>query len=463
MIKTIALLMVVMPILYFWHHVQVQSSAAALLTRADELESKKNMAAASESLYRYLKYKPEDVEAHIRLATTYDKLAVTRREKSRALSLYARAIGLAPSDVGLRRRHMELLLERGDFTSALASAEKLIAAQKDDAIALKVRALALYANWVIQAAGDLDDVVAAFQAAIPANQSDVILAAQLARILRVEVKPADISTADKVLDDLVQTNDRNAEAFLTRSLYRQEFGLPGTDEDLDHALALDPEKKHFQLMLAAAARGATKQDYPAAIEFSKRAIEVNPKDRRGYLALGSALAAQGKTEESLQTWQQALKESSPEDVEIELQIATAQIRLKRFDEAVRTLESIEKRIAKNAASNRSDHIVLVQLLRGEVAFAKQDYLTAVSSFNEVVRLLDSGAEPTLQFGGNARIYLQLGHSYRGLLQWDQAAIAYEKAADLDPRQAAARLAAAAAWNAAGRLDDAIIHFILSVD
>ena len=62
-----------------------------------------------------------------------------RNEKQRAIQLYSAAIGVAPQDAELVRRHMDLLLDFGDYSAALEHCDKLLERDPEDAAGLRIK------------------------------------------------------------------------------------------------------------------------------------------------------------------------------------------------------------------------------------------------------------------------------------------------------------------------------------
>ena len=74
---------------------------------------------------RYLRVYPEDVDARVRLAEVFDKVAEATPSKIPASErLFSVAVGLAPDRAALRLRHAHRLLQLGRFGDALTEAEE---------------------------------------------------------------------------------------------------------------------------------------------------------------------------------------------------------------------------------------------------------------------------------------------------------------------------------------------------
>src|SRR5688572_19932964 len=112
---TSALGIVVLAALYVVHGWQVTRTAGGLLVLADRQESGGDWSKAAEYLDRYLRVKPADAQAKIRLAKTYLRIADSPRQQQRAIELHYRALaaGDKAAEIDLRGGLANLLLEAG--------------------------------------------------------------------------------------------------------------------------------------------------------------------------------------------------------------------------------------------------------------------------------------------------------------------------------------------------------------
>lgn len=146
LIGTLVAVVILTPVAFFWHSYQVGRTASAFLSRAESLEKEKNWGEASQYIFRYLRLRPDDVDARIRLAETFDKGS---RDPWATSEYYYRALGMAPADrqPALRRRLAELLMAAQTYGSARAEAEKLLAADDQDPLGRRLLALALLGQY----------------------------------------------------------------------------------------------------------------------------------------------------------------------------------------------------------------------------------------------------------------------------------------------------------------------------
>ncbi|HVW38260.1 MAG TPA: tetratricopeptide repeat protein, partial [Pirellulales bacterium] len=465
LLATVVIVGALAPAIYFWHAFQVDENASSLLNLADRDEKRSEWLKAAENLYRYLQLRPNDVETLVRLAEDYQKGAKQPLQKARAVQFYARAISLAPDRLDLQRRQMALRLETGDHRGALEQSKKLLEEDHADAEALRVRAIALHRQKRLRSSVSDEGLLAAYRAAIDKNPDNVELAAGLALFYRSEMAPskqqsrADLERlADKVMDNLAASPGSTAETFVARYLYRQQFNLPDADADLDRAISADTAKKTLSVWLLAGVRAQAAGDHEAAVKHFSDAIAIDPDDRRGRLGLGNAYAGLGDDARAIRAWRGGLSKSSPGDIEIELLIVAAEVRQGRWKRAKTELDRLEKKLASLAGPQQADLLAAVWSLRADAAIAQQQFGAALGPLKQALASKQAGAESLSRAGEIGQIQSRLGYCYQVLRQWDQAALAYQSAADLMPRDPAPRLAAAAAWEAAGRFDEAVRQY-----
>src|SRR5579863_3950277 len=87
---------VVVPALYFWHDYQHARHAQAILANARRLYDKQNWNAASAAFHQYLRLVPDDAQALIQRAQTFEKLPMGKNKRQQAASLYLEAFRANP-------------------------------------------------------------------------------------------------------------------------------------------------------------------------------------------------------------------------------------------------------------------------------------------------------------------------------------------------------------------------------
>lgn len=460
---TVAALAVGGPSVFGLHAYQVDRSVAAFLSRADEQESAKQWHDAAESLYRYLRLRPDDAKARARLAKDFDAGATTQADKSRAIELYAVALGQSPDDVDLLRRQMLCFLDTGDFTQTLDRADELLRRQPNDPAGLRGRALGLLARWRFKGEGSAKALASAFEQAIAKNAGDAHLAVELSRVYRSQRienlnESRRLQLADEVMQRLIDSSSNKSEAYLARYSFRNEFGIADADADLDRALKADVEQADLAVRLAAASRALQRHEWKAASEFFEQAIRINQRDPRGYQGLGLSREGAGDEEGALQAWLSGLQRADANDLSLQLRVASSRVVMGQLAEANQTLDKLDRQVEGLLGPQKIDWMANVYAVRADAALAEQNYRAAIAALNEVLRLRRGNVQSPQIAALQAQVEQRLGGCHAALRQWDEAASAYQRAAELQPGLAAARFAAASAWEAADRLDEAVRQY-----
>ncbi len=455
-IATAVILAIILPGLYFWHSYQIARNSVSLLLRAEQFEARQAWGEAAQCLYQYLKLRPDEGEARVRLATNFGAAAKTAAEKARAVQLYAAAIGTAPDQVELLHRQMTLLLELSDYSAALERAEELLKNNPENPAALRVRALAQHEAGRFKGSRQPSELAAAFEEAIARNPSDVVLADQLARLYRNRLQEP--TKADEVLERLVVSSENKSEALLTRYRFRKAFGLPEADSDLDAAVAGDAGQKHLPTQLLAGERAIGRSQWESAETHLQAVIENAPSDSRGYLLLGEVHSRQGDVRRALEIWDRGLTGTGGKDLNLQFRSASAQVQLGDLPAAEKILNQLDKLLSPLAGPDQSDRLSLLKVLRADIAIQRKDYLAAVTLLNRALVQGDAGAETPEKVDRKTEVLYRLGQCYSQLEQWDQAVLALERATVLQPNSIRGRLRAARAWEMTTRLDEALRHY-----
>ena len=480
---------------YFWHGWQVDRIAGALNQRAERYLKDGEAGKAASCLWRYLRLHPDDADARCRLAEVYDKSATAPREKLRAIELYYQAIGVASAtrQFALRIRLAELLLELRRPAEAETEAKKLLQTDPINATAQRLLTLAVYQQFEDGAFRDKPrqgkPPEELLRRALKANPGDIELSVALARLLRIndaeetalteETRQLDLEVrareADALVDQMVQDNPSDPEAYLARYRYRDEFGLPGREEDVEAALECGAESLevllvagHFALnrYLAAANSKPPEPEADQYYEQSKRhfgrVVDVAPEDPRGYLGLGDAYATRGELEAAIDAWSKGLEATDLLDAEFALRIARALYFAKSgvLEKAkVERLLGTLDRVAGNqgAFANRSQRDTFDRwrlLAHGRQAINRRQPYEALDF---AARATVAGKSGQGEGELTSRLEAQnfLATVYGRLGWWEQAASAYEQAALLAPEMASLRQAAGDAWSQAGRFNEAV--------
>ena len=416
------------------------------------------------------------------------------------------ALALTPGHPGLRSRNAKLLLEVGRFDAALEQADLALEppaagheseGQERDRVALYVRAVASQERARTGAEIELAEIVAVLQEAIDSNrgaEEHIELAIRLASVYRSETREIyrDIlpksdegevqhvpvpqaernRLADECMDEMVEANADRASAFLMRYRYRIAYGLSGTEEDLQAALALEPEDSGAA-RLASAERALQQGSAADACTVFEQLIQDFPEQRSSYLGLAQSYAVRATQSgdrqlvgQAIAALQKGLANTDPNDFGINAELARLLIHSGRVKEAEDVLNVLDKIV--------NDQRLFVtpierMLRRAIVGLRRAESLTAQRVSHRVPGVLrpvvDMELPVTASAGAIARAenvkrsaYSLLGAAYEKLGESDRAVIALEEAVNLAPGRYESRLAAGRANERAQHADLALGHY-----
>lgn len=546
--------------LYFWHGFQAQRGANALLAQAEELlanakdqQEKAVFHDAASLIYRYTQIKPDDIDAHVRLAEVYEKGASDTRSADRAIVLLYEALGIADAakQEELRRSLVDLLIEQGRYLEAEVEADKLPVPGGSDELdfnTARLRGLARFGRY--QTGGipgaDMARVTATLMSELRkanALQADPEVTEILAFLLRredpqlvvyppapagdaaatahgsepegtqegaPEEAPADappqpmtrearVAEADQVMDRLVEQRPDDPLAWLVRSNYRRQHDLPGADEDLAQALQLGSDNEKVRLAVAsnsltaasailqqlslAALPAADQEPTPAApeeqakldrldqLEKARQLLQaaaenyqyvldhIDGKNESALLGLGRAAVAQNDADTAIRLWTAALQDRDAPSFVVRYYLTELLLDQQQFDAANDELQVLEREVERfGMGSDRSRFERLkksVELMRVRVLIHREMYAEALPLLERVAAGQPQSPADAIE---HFQAYRLLGLCHEQAGRPDLAARSLEDAAEIAPRredQATGLLAAAAAWERAGAIDNAI--------
>ncbi len=199
----------------------------------------------------------------------------------------------------------------------------------------------------------------------PAKGSDT--AAKLVRIARSALENGDPQAAAPLLERAVAMNPERVDAAVLYGRALLKLQRP-TDaaEVFRHALTLDPTSRDAAVGYAKAMLAL---DRPEVATDHLRAVLAHGGKTPGLLnLLGVSLDLQGRHEEAVRTYRQAL-EISPGNRAVTNNLALALAFAGRFDEAISTLAPIAEKIDSDRRSRQN--LALIYGLKGDLAAARR--------------------------------------------------------------------------------------------
>jgi tetratricopeptide (TPR) repeat protein len=475
-----------MMLLHRWQLIRMSES---LLTLARQEEEQERWPQAAEVLERIIRIQPRDAQVQSQLALDYARGARTLEDYQRGIELCYRALAHEQpfQESEVRCRLAELLLESNRLLEAEEEANKILQNQPRSRLANRVKALARFTQFQSGALPESinrgENLLLVVERARKLNPKDVTLTEIAATIYRSHpelVKPElptagdeeRIQRADACLDALVENSHTDPAAYLARFQYRSRYNRTEAGDDLRKALEIAPLAQN---VLRAAAQTALREaeelrlhgsDEQAAEMYSKACDYYRTIIARGmatgdvepYLELGDSLKGLNASEEALDTWRRGLQLFSRPAIQIHLhaRIADCLIEQGKLEEADKSLDDIKNNLTKLGASvtniQRANLQRSQQLRRGTWHLLKREPLQAVPLLQQAIALEAKGPQEGII---TTLAWKQLGQAYGMMEEWDQAAVAYDRAGAISPQDAPARLAAADAWLRAGRPELAV--------
>jgi tetratricopeptide (TPR) repeat protein len=402
-VLTLVAVVVCGPALYFWYNYQHGRHAAAILIRARAMYDDKDWRAASTAFHQYLRLRPNDSEALILRAQSFDKQAVEPVAKLQAASHYLYAIRANPDRVDLRPRRAEILYELGryhppSYVDALEEIERVqevVRSQPEDQttpsgprqvdrLAVdRLHAAAYRENIGLARRCTVDKAVGVFEDALQAHPGDIELSVGLANLLDKYAKDLADDTpdearshAERVIDEMVRQHAGDRDGLLARFRYQNAFANPSRPDQLlgnrrdtrDHDLAdlIKAAPDDVEVLIEAAGafnqkaaaefqRALAERDATAAAELrssaeehtasaqrcEKRLLEVAPDERRVYFTVAALLTNRNQIPEAIETLKSGLQQFGDDDMDLNFRLLSLVLRIGDAEAARATVARIK--------------------------------------------------------------------------------------------------------------------------
>lgn len=445
------------------NRIQVARNAGSLATRAREKRAEGKTDEALKLLAKYVGLRPNDAAASAEFATLLLERSqapgATRADFSRAFNALESAVRRAPSDHALRMKLAEFDIRIGRFGDAREHLDVLRqraaenAAPEDGAEPLSPTAIEVLRARAFAGLGDFTTAAQVASELVnfdmeeksfddsstPAagtTEAYIVLAAIL------EDKMRDTASASRVIDQLVQANEKDPQAWLAAARWHRQRGdLKKTSAAVARATALAPDDidtilTEFELALA----NNAPQEATAVVD---RGLEKHPDDARMNRAKAMLEMRQGDSDKAVETLRSGL-DRLPKEPGLLLMLAEVLLQQEALPEAEAAIRELGE--AVGAASP------IVGLLEARVLLQQRKWLPAKAKL-EQVRPLVAGSDEQIR-----QVDLYLGQCYERLGQFDEQLEANRRVLSDDPTSLAARVGAASALVAAGKPDEALIEF-----
>lgn len=438
------LAVVVVPVCFFWHSIQVQRSSSALLDRAEKLQKEGKSGEATQQIQLYSGLTGgNNVSRQKMIEILQAKPQKSKGEWEKLTRLIAEVLSSEPTRTDLRIQLATALYEAGFYERAVHESEALLQKDPKDLTAQHVLADSLFAlKRFEQAKGNYAKIV-------EQDGNDIERTTKLAGCYLQLGEP---QRAGWIIDEMVTRNPQNAMAYYRRYLYRLSKKDKNAGADLDTALELAPTDP--QILLAAASSAAQQKDWGKTEQLFARAADAAEADPTllslAYLGEGNAQIAQRNPAGAIATFNEALAKTGANNLQINLRLAEvllAQDNVAEAEPHLVLLKTTLKSIISEQGQKSSDVVSLTQL----VNWLEAQHLLATKEHQKALPLLlecskANVGDPAITYQALQR----LGNVYSKLGQWDAAANAFQRAAALRPDQIVNRLNAGRALITCGR-------------
>jgi len=202
---------------------------------------------------------------------------------------------------------------------------------------------------------------------------------------------------DRAMDQakaVLTANPENADALALRSNIEQKKGdLPAALADIQHALAIDPNRSNFHTALALIENATSKDNKPQVQQELQKAVSLDPKNTSAQLLLASLLESSGDRQGAEQQDIAAIK-SNPKDLKARASLAGVYMRAGDKPKVEETL--------RQAAEDLNDNDDGAQLLKeyyqrtGQIDRAEPAYAELTSKYPKSVPLKIAYAQILLE-------------------------------------------------------------------
>ncbi len=261
---------------------------------------------------------------------------------------------------------------------------------------------------------------------------------QLADLLRRRLGRVD--EADYWIDRLVHLNPNSHRARVLRGRYLIGEGrIEQAEADAVQALELAPDDR--EALVVAAQCALAKGEHAQAREHARRAVELHPRSADGYLALADAEARAGRWKAAVDCLRQGAKSTVGNEILLS-SLATVLLDQGHLDEA--------QELVTTLATDRQG-AVLAGYLQARIDYSEGRWRSASRGFEQARTRLSMRPDLAKQ------VELWLGECYGQMGNSQLQLSACQRAAQIDPAWAPARMGIASVLLAAGRVNEALVQ------
>lgn len=408
---------------------QRSRTAGSLLQRADKYAAEKKYTDALKEYDRYFRFRDDDTDNYIRYALLHDEYSrlpdATLEDRARAVQHLKGALVKDPSQVALKRKVADQLLEFGAFSEATGFLKELVQTEQEQVKLAELEAL--LARCYVRS-NEVDKAVELYQKSLQHDPKRVPTYVSLADLQRTRLsKPQD---ANKTLDLAIERNPDDHRGYVARARAKYEDDFENAKKDVEKALSLAPTDPDAVLLGADVALKSND------VELARRRLdagrEANPEDS-AMIITSSKMEAAFDPKKAEAILNEGIKRM-PKKIELLFSLAELQLSESDLDGAKKTLEAMRK---KQQPAVPPPYLKLIEAR----------ILMAEGSFERASRLLEEARGPLArtQWGTQVNTYLSQCHMAVG--RPDRQLAAAQEAFQLNPESAEAKVTLAAAYEA----------------
>ena len=420
---------------------QRNRTADRYITRAADAREEGDLVESIKQLGKYLSIRRNDDAVKVQLASTYadlmDEPDVEPKFIRKGLQILEGTVSEQPENQEVRRKLIDVYLERGGRKQALDHVLQLINQRPNDPELEEIRSDCLFriadpkaVDHAMKMVG-YDKVAGDFKSDGAMLADKPLVYFRLATLLRDEKREDELSR--KVIDRMIEVNSEEGLAYL----YSGQF-LRGTeDKDLAEeqfakSLELAPDDPQVvrlnALLLIEPEEGEEVQDeqYDRAIAMIDKCLESNPTNAELYNTLAAVASRKRDTDAAIAAYDKGI-EALPEREGALLKFAKVQtlLQMNEIPKARKQLKALRK-----LGGVRTD---LLDYLEARILTAEGQWFKAAEEFERLRAVVS-----TLP-GVAVELNMMLGLCYEKLNQNDKALRSYDLAIQADATNRAAAL------------------------